>query len=135
MSKRPVSSSSLSGTSPKLDKSSLASRFSPRSTARVSCSNSSSTWSTLLTTITSANSTCSHNRSTTPRSSSGPACWPRSARRRVEPKSARNALPSTTVTIVSNRAMSLRLKPCSSRTAKVAATGRGAPLAGGWMSG
>ncbi|MCY1453723.1 hypothetical protein D9M71_707350 [compost metagenome] len=110
------------------DSISRASRFIARSTASVCCSRSSSTTSALLTTITLANSICSASRSTTPRVSSAPACCPWSASSALLLKSRRKFCPSTTVTSVSSRAMSLRQNPSSSRTENVAATGIGSAM-------
>ncbi|MCY1452421.1 hypothetical protein D9M71_693390 [compost metagenome] len=87
----------------------------------------SSTRSRLLTRITLAYSTCSISRSASGRLLSSVAT---SARATVSGESsmAMNWLASTTVTSVSSRASSLRLKPLASRKAKVSATGIGSEI-------
>ncbi|MNN61255.1 hypothetical protein D3C76_1293100 [compost metagenome] len=105
-----------------------ASAFSPRRMAVSSSRSARLIRSILLIRMTSANSTCSISRSVIERSSCSPRVSPWLARLSAAWKSRRKFSPSTTVTIVSSRARSDRLRPASSRKVKVSATGSGSEM-------
>ena len=100
--------------------------FSSRSTAATCAS---PRRSVLLRSSTSANSSCSHSRWATPRSSPAPACQPRSASVSTDVSCSKIEAASTTVTRLCRLATSPRLTPLlSSVNVKVSATGSGSEI-------